>query len=81
SPLSHMGGTLRALADMVTSGTLGRYFRSSPRYGFFFLFTYALTLLFWAIGAGLGLLAYDAAAPAIGTLGAALFGIALAAGA
>lgn len=54
---SHITGSVRALADMVTSGTIANYFRSSRRYGLFFLFTYMLLAVFWGLAAVAGILA------------------------
>lgn len=56
---SHMKGSVRALADMVTSGTIANYFRSSRRYGLFFLFTYMLLALFWGLAAAAGFFVYQ----------------------
>lgn len=56
---SHMKGSVRALADMVTSGTIANYFRSSRRYGLFFLFTYMLLALFWSLAAAAGFVVYQ----------------------
>lgn len=56
---SHLKGSVRALADMVTSGTIANYFRSSRRYGLFFLFTYMLLALFWGLAAAAGLCAFQ----------------------
>lgn len=59
SVLSHIAGSVRALADMVTSGTILNYFRSSRRYGLFFLFTYMLLALFWGLAATSGFIVYQ----------------------
>lgn len=75
---SHLKGSVRALADMIASGTIARYFRSSRRYGLFFLFTYMLLALFWALAATAGILAARLAEPHAGAVGAALVGIAAA---
>ncbi|MFG1225923.1 hypothetical protein [Xanthobacter wiegelii] len=56
---SHLKGSVRALADMVTSGTIANYFRSSRRYGLFFLFTYMLLALFWGLAAAAGFFVYQ----------------------
>lgn len=76
SALSHLIGTTRALADMVTSGTIRRYFHTSRRYGTFFLFTYVLLVAFWLVALGLGIVAAVLLAPAWGTLGAVTAGAA-----
>lgn len=66
SPVSHLKGTTRALVDMVRSGTIARYFRTSRRYGIFFLFTYVLLLAFWLVALGLGALGGFYLAPTLG---------------
>lgn len=55
---SHILGGIRALGDMIATGTILRYFRFSHRYGIFFLLTYVtlLLILLAAIGVGWGVL-------------------------
>ncbi len=81
SGLSHLKGSLRTMADMIASGTLWRYLRTSRRYSIFFLFTYIIVAGFWLlaglIGAGAGWLT----APMLGGAGAGLLGAAVALGA
>ncbi|MFG1344964.1 hypothetical protein V5F59_08730 [Xanthobacter autotrophicus DSM 431] len=74
---SHIKGTVKALADMVTSGTIANYFRASRRYGLFFLFTYMLLALFWGAALAAGILTGKGAAPALGPIGAAALGAAV----
>ncbi|MGQ3676327.1 hypothetical protein ACT6QH_12615 [Xanthobacter sp. TB0139] len=69
---SHFAGSVRALADMFTSGTLKRYFGASRRYGLFFLFTYLALLVIWALAMGLGFVMGHLLAPYLGTAPAAL---------
>lgn len=71
---SHIGGTVRAMADMVSSGTLKRYFTTSRRYGLFFLFTYLMLLLIWAVAAGVGVGIGLWAGPHIGSALAVMLG-------
>lgn len=71
-----MKGSVRAMADMVSSGTIANYFRSSRRYGLFFLFTYMLLALFWGAGSGGGFLVHQWLA-AFGAVAAALAGLAV----
>lgn len=78
---SHLAGSVRALADMIASGTIAAYFRTSRRYGLFFLFTYALLATFWIVAALLGIAAGRALAPMAGPWFAALAGAAVALGA
>lgn len=68
---SHLKGTAKALADMVTSGTIANYFRASHRYGLFFLFTYMLLAVFWGAALFAGGLAARWAEPNLGAPGAA----------
>ncbi|MFG1350397.1 hypothetical protein [Xanthobacter autotrophicus] len=75
---SHLRGSVRAIIDMVTSGTLLAYFRTSRRYGVFFLFTYLLLLAFWAAALAVGIGAAQWLAPHLGAVAAGLCGIALA---
>jgi len=49
-PVRLWGGFV-GLWDVLASGTAWRYFKASPRYGFFFFFPIAITALFAAIGA------------------------------
>lgn len=63
---SHLAGSVRALADMIASGTIAAYFRTSRRYGLFFLFTYALLLTFWIVAAAVGFATGRALAPLAG---------------
>lgn len=55
---SHILGGIRALGDMIATGTILRYFRFSHRYGIFFILTYVTLLLILgaALGVGWGLL-------------------------
>ncbi|MEP9368103.1 hypothetical protein [Xanthobacter sp. VNH20] len=71
---SHILGTTRALADMIASGTVVRYFRLSHRYGIFFVLTYVVLLAITAaaLAAGYGA-AYFSAAP-LGPIPALLLG-------
>jgi len=78
---SHLRGSVRALADMVASGTIAGYFRTSRRYGLFFLFTYLLLAALWGLGLAAGIAAGRLAAPHLGTVAAILIGAAVAAGA
>lgn len=73
---SHLKGTVRALGDMILSGTIFRYFRTSHRYGIFFCLPYLTLALIWAFAAGLGWLAARALQPLVSD---ALVGTALAA--
>ncbi len=77
---SHILGTTRALADMIASGTVVRYFRLSHRYGIFFVLTYVVLLAIAAaaLAAGYGA-AHFAAAP-LGLIPALLLGAVAAAG-
>ncbi|MFS8038638.1 hypothetical protein ACI7BZ_17060 [Xanthobacter sp. AM11] len=75
---AHLAGSVRALADMVASGTLLNYFRTSRRYGIFFLFTYLLLLAFWAMALAAGVVAAQVALPHAGAAGAAAAGLAAA---
>ncbi|ABS69955.1 conserved hypothetical protein [Xanthobacter versatilis] len=72
---SHLCGSLRAIVDMVTSGTLLAYFRTSRRYGFFFLFTYLLLLAFWAAAVAVGFVVAHTLAPYLGAVAAGLCGV------
>ncbi|MFG1381437.1 hypothetical protein [Xanthobacter versatilis] len=72
---SHLRGSLRAIVDMVTSGTLLAYFRTSRRYGFFFLFTYLLLLAFWAAAVAVGFGVAHTLAPYLGAVAAGLCGV------
>lgn len=74
---SHLRGALRAIVDMVTSGTLVAYFRTSRRYGFFFLFTYLLLLTFWAAAVAAGFGVAHTLAPYLGAVAAGLCGVAV----
>lgn len=60
---SHLAGTARALWDMVTTGTVARYFRFSRRYGIFFALTYVVLLAMAGLGIAAGVLAFGLAAP------------------
>ncbi|BAF89112.1 conserved hypothetical membrane spanning protein [Azorhizobium caulinodans ORS 571] len=62
---SHLGGTIRALADMIGSGTLFRYFGTSHRYGIFFCLTYLTLAAIWAVAVGLGFAATAYARPVV----------------
>lgn len=75
---SHLKGQLNAVADMIASGTLARYFRASRRYGLFFLFTYLLLAALWILAGGLGVAAAFALAPTLGMAGAGAAGTAIA---
>ncbi|MFH1553575.1 MAG: hypothetical protein ABII76_01735 [Pseudomonadota bacterium] len=77
---SHILGTTRALADMIASGTVVRYFRLSHRYGIFFVLTYVVLLAITAaaLAAGYGA-AHFATAP-LGLVPALLLGAVAAAG-
>jgi len=75
---SHLKGQLRAVADMIASGTLVRYFRASRRYGIFFTLTYVVLALLWGLAAGLGWLTAGLLAPAVGGILAAVAGGAVA---
>ncbi|MFG1317614.1 hypothetical protein [Xanthobacter autotrophicus] len=72
---SHLRGSVRAMIDMVTSGTLFAYFRTSRRYGFFFLFTYLLLFAFWAAAVAVGFGAAHGLAPHLGPVAAGLCGV------
>ncbi|MFG1400354.1 hypothetical protein [Xanthobacter sediminis] len=74
---SHFKGQLRAIADMVASGTLARYFRASRRYGIFFILSYVALAVMWSTAGLAGAAAGLALAPVIGPLGAAVAGVAL----
>lgn len=63
---SHFVGTVRALADMIRTGTVVRYFRTSHRYGLFFVLTYVLLALLWGLAATGGLLTFRALAGGLG---------------
>lgn len=76
--LSHLAGQMRALADMLVSGTIARYFSTSLRYGLFFSLTYVLLALFWIAALLAGCWAAGWAAPRTGSLAAVLIGIAVA---
>ncbi|MGU3493284.1 hypothetical protein ACLBXM_04505 [Xanthobacteraceae bacterium A53D] len=65
---SHLLGTVRALGDMIATGTIIRYFRTSHRYGIFFTLTYLVLALIWAAALGVGWLAAGFIAPYIDTL-------------
>ncbi|MFG1394605.1 hypothetical protein [Xanthobacter agilis] len=78
SPWSHLKGQINAVADMIASGTLARYFRASRRYGLFFLFTYLLLATLWIIAASLGTAAGLRLGSAIGGLGAGIAGVLIA---
>lgn len=80
SRLSHAKGTVLALADMIASGTIVRYFRTSHRYGIFFVMTYLLLAACLGAAAIIGLVSAHAASPALGALGAAVLGGTLALG-
>lgn len=54
SRISHILGGIRALGDMIATGTILRYFRFSHRYGIFFLLTYVTLLLIFAAALGAG---------------------------
>lgn len=75
---SHLKGQMRAVADMLTSGTLARYFRASRRYGLFFLFTYLLLATLWLVAGAAGLLAARLLTPLIGPLAGGIAGALLA---
>lgn len=79
---SHLKGQLNAVADMLTSGTLARYFRASRRYGIFFLLTYLMLAALWIAATALGAAAGLALAPHAGLLAAIAAGtvVALAGG-
>ncbi|MEW6124777.1 MAG: hypothetical protein AB1698_19385 [Pseudomonadota bacterium] len=71
SRASHVLGGIRAILDMIATGTIVRYFRFSHRYGIFFLLTYVALLAILGVSAGAGWLAHHLAAglgalPAIG---------------
>lgn len=76
SRLSHVKGNVRALADMIATGTIVRYFRTSHRYGIFFLLTYLLLAACFAAAAAIGVGIALAAAPSLGSLAAELAGMA-----
>ncbi len=71
---SHVRGSVRAMADMTSSGTLKRYFAVSRRYGLFFLFTYLMLFLIWAVAAGLGFAIGQWAMPHLGSALSVLLG-------
>lgn len=79
--LSHLRGSIRAVGDMIASGTLWRYMRISRRYSIFFLFTYVIVTGFWLLAALLGGGAGWLAAPALGSSGALLLAVAVTSGA
>ena len=74
---SHMRGTARALWDMVTTGTVVRYFRFSHRYGIFFALTYVMLLAMAGLGIAAGIVAHGLALP-LGQVVAVLAGAAAA---
>lgn len=78
SAWSHLKGQISTIADMITSGTLARYFRSSRRYGIFFLLTYLMLAALWGTALALGLEVGRALVPLTGTMGATVAGGALA---
>lgn len=51
---SHILGGIRALGDMIATGTIARYFRFSHRYGIFFILTYVTLLLILIASAAAG---------------------------
>lgn len=51
---SHLKGTIRAIGDMIATGTIIRYFQTSHRYGIFFCLPYLTLALIWAAAGGLG---------------------------
>lgn len=67
---SHIGGGLRAIADMIATGTILRYFQFSHRYGIFFILTYVALLAITAAAIFAGWFVFGFA----GTLGAWLAG-------
>ncbi|WP_127090190.1 alpha/beta fold hydrolase [Aquabacter cavernae] len=76
SRLSHIWGGIRAIGDMISTGTIVRYFRFSHRYGIFFLLTYVALLAILAVSGGAGWLAYGLAS-GLGPLAAALLALAV----
>lgn len=72
---AHLKGTVRALADMIRTGTILSYFRTSRRYGIFFLLTYLLLAAFWSMAAALAYAAGQMAAPHTGSVGAFAVGL------
>ncbi|GGF53878.1 hypothetical protein GCM10007301_11700 [Azorhizobium oxalatiphilum] len=62
---SHLFGTIRALGDMIATGTIFRYFRTSHRYGIFFCLTYLTLAAIWAVSAGIGWVAAHFSAPLV----------------
>lgn len=72
---SHIRGSVRAMGDMISSGTLKRYFGVSRRYGLFFLFTYLMLFLIWAVAAGVGFAIGQWAMPHIGSALSVLLGV------
>ncbi|MFG1427574.1 alpha/beta hydrolase family protein [Roseixanthobacter glucoisosaccharinicivorans] len=69
---SHILGTTRALADMIASGTVVRYFRLSHRYGIFFVLTYVVLLAITAAALAAGYGAAHLAATPLGPIPALL---------
>ncbi len=76
---SHILGGVRALADMIATGTIVRYFRFSHRYGIFFLLTYVALLVILAAALGAGWLVSGLAA-SLGAWNAAALALLAAAG-
>ncbi len=72
---SHLKGQARAVVDMITSGTLARYFRASRRYGLFFLFTYLLLAAVWLGAAAIGTAVAAWVSPQLSGTGSWLTGI------
>ncbi|TCT07584.1 hypothetical protein [Aquabacter spiritensis] len=58
---SHLRGGLRAIADMIATGTILRYFRFSHRYGIFFLLTYFVLFVMLTAAVSAGWVAFAAA--------------------
>lgn len=77
---SHAKGTARALLDMITSGTVVRYFLAQRRYAYFFVFTYVVLAGFLLAPLIGGKLAALWLAPATGWPLAILIGLLVAAG-
>ncbi len=71
---SHVKGSVRALVDMLTSGTLRGYFGLSRRYALFFLLTYLVLFLIWMAAAGIGFAIGYWLAPHLGGMLATLLG-------
>ncbi|MFG1462348.1 hypothetical protein V5F77_05560 [Xanthobacter sp. DSM 24535] len=77
---SHVKGTARALADMIASGTVVRYFRLSHRYGIFFVLTYVVLLAITAAALAAGYATAHFGTALVGLLPALILGALVAGG-